>query len=70
MDRNHTTHEREVIVTDGGRGFGGTLVAIIAILAVLLVGWFAIQAIGGGDGDAVPDSVDVNITDTGGDGGQ
>lgn len=66
----NVTREREVIVTDGRRdgGFGGTLVAIIGILVVLLVGYFAIQAIGGSDGGSVvPDNVDVNITDnTGG----
>ncbi len=68
----NVTREREVIVTDGGRngGFGGTLVAIIGILVILLVGYFAVQAIGGSDGGSpIPDSVDVNITDSGGSGG-
>lgn len=72
------TREREVIVTNNGGdghrggGFGSTLLAIVGILVVLLVGFFAIQAIGsGGDGMEIPNELDVNINDGGGDtGGQ
>ncbi len=76
----HGTHsdsvrEREVIVTDNGRGDSspmGMVMAIIGILVILLVGWFAINAIGGsGDGEGViPDDVNINVDqpDSGGEG--
>lgn len=67
------TREREVIVTNGdGHRSGGpsvasVVMAIVGIIVVLLVGWFAIQAISGTDGgDAeldVPQEMDVNIGD-------
>jgi len=79
-DHDHTTREREVIVTDGGDGHNGDrsvssmLMAIVGIIVVLLVGWFAIQAISGSDtGDGgldVPTEVDVNIDDGAGDGAE
>lgn len=74
------TREREVIVTNGdGHHAGGPSVAsmvmaVVGIIVVLLVGWFAIQAISGTDGgDAgldVPQEMDVNIDDGEGGGGQ
>lgn len=80
-DQEHV-REREVIVTNnGGDGHHGSdrsvssmLMAIVGIVVVLLVGWFAIQAISGsaGEGDAgldVPAEMDVNIND-GGAGGE
>lgn len=69
--------EREVVVTDGRRdSSSGPLMAIIAIVVVLIVGYFIFQAIagmdfgGGGDAPAVPEdvNVDVNLPD-GGEGG-
>lgn len=77
-DQDHVK-EREVIVTNGDSGHHGgghsvssMVMAVIGIIVVLLVGWFAIQAISGSDGgDAgldVPQEMDVNI-DGGGDAG-
>ncbi len=69
---NHThsepTREREVIVTNSGandNGFSGAIVAVVAILAILLVGWFAVNAFSSGDGDVIPDDVNINVTDPG-----
>lgn len=78
-DHNETpTREREVIVTNGDghhgdRSVSSMLMAIVGIIVVLLVGWFAIQAISGGDGDAgldVPQEMDVNIDDGAGGGAE
>lgn len=70
-----SVREREVIVTDNGRSDSspmGMVMAIIGILVILLVGWFAINAIGGdGDGEGViPDDVNINVDqpDQGGEG--
>ncbi len=70
------TREREVIVTDSGRssGAGGVFAAILALLVVLLIGWFLFNGFGG-DGDGatnidIPHEVDVNVNPgDGGDGG-
>ena len=65
--------EREVIVTDGGRGRGpgGMIAAIVAIVAVLLVAWLLITNLGGdGEGDVNVDLPDTNVNvEGGGDGG-
>lgn len=68
--------EREVIVTDRGRGGGvGTVIAaVIGLLVVLLVGWFlltALNVIGDGDGGTtvdVPSEVNVDVDEGGGEG--
>ncbi len=71
-----TTREREIIVTNGngggGNGVGATILAIVGILVVLLVGWFAIQAISGSDGGGVdvPDEINLNVDDGSGGGGE
>lgn len=74
------TREREVIVTNGDghhgdRSVSSMLMAIVGIIVVLLVGWFAIQAISGSGGDAdagldVPQEMDVNIDDGAGGGAE
>jgi hypothetical protein len=78
-DHDHSTREREVIVTNGGDGHGdrsvsSMLMAVVGIIVVLLVGWFAIQAISGSDtGDGgldVPAEMDVDIDDGAGGGGE
>lgn len=60
--------EREVIVTDSGRGPGGLIALLIGIAALVLIVWLVVQSLGGavsGDGGApamdVPEQVDVNI---------
>lgn len=65
--------EREIIVTDGGRGTGSVVAAIVGIVLVALVAWLLFAFIGGsdaGDGGAgVPDEVDVNVDTGSGNGG-
>lgn len=76
-DHTHhdTVRERQVIVTNSGgdRGPGSMLVAVVAIVVIVVLGWFAIQALSSTDvtdGLDVPSEVDVNINDdTGGDTG-
>lgn len=68
-DHDHTSH-REVIVTDSGnRGTGYVLAVIIAILGVLLVVWLFLNVGGGEGGDVLPDEVNVDIDDGGGESG-
>lgn len=78
---NDAPRDREVIVTDSGRGSGVSTVvaAVIGIILVLLVGWFLFNLLGaadtGGEGDAsidVPSEVNVDVEgggDAGGDAG-
>lgn len=60
-----TTREREVIVTnDGRRGYGGIVVAVLAIVVIALIGLFVVNALSGdgdGGGVSVPDEIDVNV---------
>jgi hypothetical protein len=69
---SHESREREVIVTDNGRDSSplGMVLAIVGIIAVLLVAWYAINAIGGGDVDGggidVPSEVNVDVNNDGG----
>lgn len=68
---SENVREREVIVTDGGsRGFGGAMMAIVALVALVLVGILAFNMFaggGGGDESVIPDEVNLNID--GGSGG-
>ena len=65
--------EREVIVTNdgGGRsGISGAIVAVLALIVIALIAWFAISMIGGAadsEGPSVEVPSEINI-DTG-DGG-
>lgn len=75
--------EREVIVTDGGgrSGMSGVVVAVLAIVIIAIVGFLVLNMIGGdggeGTGDVnveapevdVPDDVNVDVNEGGGDGG-
>jgi predicted metalloprotease len=60
--------EREtVVVTDGDRGSGGTLLAVVLLIAVLVVlfllfGQDLLSGVGGGAQDV---NVDVNLPGTG-----
>lgn len=76
-DAPRREREREVIVTDGGRGNGMSTVvaAVIGIILVLLVGWFLFNVVGGADsGDSggaeidVPSEVNVDVDDGAGGG--
>lgn len=55
--------EREVIVTDGGRGPGGIIAAIVAVIVVLIIGYFVVPAIQSSDAPEVnvPDEVQVDV---------
>lgn len=61
------TREREVIVTDRGRpGAGAVIATLLAIVALVLIGWLLFFRGGGGEGATpddldVPSEVDVNI---------
>ena len=75
--REAPAREREVIVTDTGRGSGVSTVvaAVIGIILVLLVGWFLFNMVGGDAGDSggmdVPSEINVDVgTDEGGGGGE
>lgn len=71
---SHDSREREVIVTDNGRDSSplGMVLAIVGIIAVLLVAWYAINAIGSGGGEVdgggieVPSEVNVDVNNDGG----
>lgn len=69
------TREREVIVTDGGRrgpGIGGVIAAVVGAIVVLLLAWMLFFQGGGEGGDVevpVPDDVNVDVNDGGGDAG-
>lgn len=72
-------HEREVIVTDGGRrgpGIGGVLVAVVAIIVLVVLGLVIVNAIQGsvdemedGPNVEVPSDIDVDVDENGGNGG-
>lgn len=67
--RERPVAERDVVVDERRRGgAGGVLGAIVAIVLVLLVGWFLLNALGllgdaasdGGDPSEIDANVDVN----------
>lgn len=61
-EHTSSTHEREVIVTDGSRS-ASPVVAIVALIVFGILGYLLIGAFTGGDGEvdtSVP-SVDVNV---------
>lgn len=70
MTERNDRVEREVIVTNGqGSGGGGMIVAvIIGILGILLAIWLFTN-LGGGDGEVIPDEVNISVDDATGGGG-
>ena len=74
--RREPVREREVIVTDSGRGSGvsSVVAAVIGIIVVLLVGWFLFNLVDSGDGGEggldVPSEVNVDVGTDGGGGGE
>lgn len=68
--------EREVIVTngDGGRsGIASALIAVVAIIVLVIIGFAVVNALGGSSGEAPAPDVDVSVpapdVEGGGDGG-
>lgn len=59
-DMTHT-HEREVIVTDSRSPFGVVVGVLLAIAAIVLVGWLVLTQLNGGDSDVVPDEVNISV---------
>lgn len=63
--RREPAREREVIVTGDGRGPGGLIAAVVAIIVVLIVGYFIVQAVQGTETETpqvnVPDEVQVDV---------
>ncbi|MDQ3974004.1 MAG: hypothetical protein M3276_06670 [Actinomycetota bacterium] len=64
--RREPAREREVIVTGDRRGPGGLIAAVVAIVVVLIVGYFIVQAVQSGTETEtpqvnVPDEVQVDV---------
>lgn len=62
-----TEREREIIVTDsrdGGSNFGAIIAGVIIAIALIFGVWYLVNA--GGEGEVVPDEVNVTITEEGG----
>lgn len=60
-DHTSSTHEREVIVTDGGRRSASPIVAIVALIVFGILGYLLIGAFSDGDAEVDVPAVDVNV---------